>query len=453
MRALRDACESKGGAFVPIYGRRRVGKSALIAEFLRRHRGIYYLGKQVPTDMQQREFLQEAAVALDEPSLATQSVGNWQDIIRVVLSFWKGPGKLVLAFDEFQWTVAASPELPSVLQGMWDQNWRDSGQVMLILCGSYIGFMERELLGRKSPLFGRRTAQIHLRPFSYHEAALFHPSLSTADRAAVYFVCGGIPQYLAYFDAHRSVEQNIEQQLLAPASSLWSEADFLLREELRDVDRYYAILSAIANGSMTHIQIARKAGLDPRAMDYYLRHLVELGYITRRYPLTGRVPGKRLTRYAIDDALLRFWFRFVQPNSSFALKMGPEAVFRERIRPHLDSYFGTCFERLCREALPDLYLQEGVRAAFEIGEYWSDQVQIDVVGMRDDNCTDLGECKWGGLRMAEAASELHARAALFPNPRGASIGLRLFLRHKPARAHVPPGVRCHTLDELYAAAR
>src|SRR5262249_37734947 len=157
---------------------RRVGKSELILQFLKGRPGVYFVGKKAPAGLQVREFLQEAAAVLDEPLLATFPAESWGAALDAVVSSWRGEGKLILALDEFQWTVEASPELPSELQVRWDRQWRDSGRVFLILCGSYVGFMEREILGRKSPLFGRRTAQIPLRPFGYREAALFHPRYS-----------------------------------------------------------------------------------------------------------------------------------------------------------------------------------------------------------------------------------------------------------------------------------
>src|SRR5689334_16055817 len=158
LRLLEDAWRRRESAFIPIYGRRRIGKSELILHFLRGKQAIYHVGKVAPAALQLREFLEEAARALDEPLLAQLPATDWRATLEAVVGRAKG-GKLALVLDEFQWTTGASPELPSVLQELWDRKWRKTGQVMLILCGSFVGFMEREVLGRKSPLFGRRTAQ------------------------------------------------------------------------------------------------------------------------------------------------------------------------------------------------------------------------------------------------------------------------------------------------------
>ena len=445
---LEEGYRGSGGAFVPVYGRRRIGKSELILRFVEDKPAVYYLGKRAPAALQLGELAREAASALDEP-LLEHVTGGWRDLLVAVDERFRGPGKLVIVLDELQWIVETSPELPSILQELWDRRWRASGRVMLVLCGSFIGFMEREVLGEKSPLFGRRTAQILLRPFDHVEAAAFHPRWSLVDQARARFICGGVPLYLRMLDESVSLEKNIERQLLDEFAPLHREPEFLLREELREVHHYHAVLRSIAAGSTTHTDIARESGVGDRSLHYYLQQLIDLGYVARRHPLVSGKTQARKVRFVLDDALLRFWFRFVFPNNSYIQHMGPARAFRDRIRPGLDAYWGACFERLCREALPYVYAREGVTAAFEVGEYWDRDVQIDVVGLRDDGWTDLGECKWGSVRSTKAlASELGAKVARYPNARGATIGRRFFVRTHPKVA-LPEG-RWHDLADLYA---
>ncbi len=447
---LKDAWEEPRSAFIPIYGRRRVGKSELILRFLRARPGLYYLGKKAPAGLQIREFLEVAAAVLAEPLLATYPAAGWSDAIDAVMARRRTGSKIALVFDEFQWMVEASPELPSILQEKWDREWQHSGDVLLILCGSFIGFMEREVLGRGSPLFGRRTAQILLRPFGYREAAGFHPGYSLVDRARTYFLCGGIPFYLRVFSDRRSFEMNLIAKMLDEHAALFREPDFLLREELREVESYYALLLAVAGGHTSAREIARISGIAPGSLPYYLKQLIELGYLARRYPLIGGGRKPRNVRYDLGDPLLRFWFRFIFPEQSQLRRLGPERAMTELVKPHLDAYFGLCFERLCREALPRLYRQEGVKAAFEIGEYWSKKTQIDVVGLRDDGWTDLAECKWGAVRSAPAVErELADKAELYPNRRNATLGRRIFARRKRPGRPADSGVRWHTLEDLY----
>ncbi len=449
LRVLAEAWEGPRSSFIPIYGRRRVGKSELILHFLRGKRALYYVGKRAPAGLQIREFLEMASAVLNEPLLATFPAGGWGDAIDAVMARREGGAKIALAFDEFQWIVEASPELPSVLQERWDRTWQHSGEVFLVLCGSYVGFMEREVLGRRSPLFGRRSAQILLRPFDYLEAAEFHPRYSLVDRARTYFLCGGIPFYLRAFSDRRSLEMNLAAQLLDEHAALYREPDFLLREELREVESYYAVLLAVATGHTAAADIARVSEIAPGSVSYYLKQLVELGYLTRRYPLTGERRSARQVRYDLGDPLLRFWFRFVFPEQSQLLRLGPERALRELVKPRLPAYFGHCFERLCREALPRIYDREGVAADFEVGEYWSPSTQVDVVGLRADGWTDLAECKWGAVRSPAAVErELEEKVRRFPNHRNATLGRRVFARRK-RRGKKDSGVRWHALEDLY----
>jgi AAA+ ATPase superfamily predicted ATPase len=452
LKLLENAWKSPGSAFVPIYGRRRIGKSELILHFLGDKPGLYHLGKVAPAGLQVREFLEEAARVLDEPLLRHLPDGDWRKALEAVVERWKGNGKLVIALDEFQWTAQASPELPSILQELLDRRWRKGGKVMLILCGSFIGFMEREVLGAKSPLYGRRTAQIYLQPFGFREAAEFHPSWSLANRARAYFLCGGIPMYLRAFEPRSSVESNIENNLLSEFAPLFREPEFLLREELREVQNYHAVLVAIAQGHNTAPAIAQASGLPERGLHYWLEQLVSLGYVARRYPLTRKKAPTRSVRFILDDPLLRFWFRFVFPHRSQVQRLGPREAFVQLIAPNLDSYYGLCFERLCREALPALYLKEGVKSDFRVGEYWDKEVQLDVVGVRDDDWIDLGECKWGPVgSVPKLVAELESKVRAYPNHAGDTLGRRLFTYHVPAaaKAVLKQGMRWHGLDDLY----
>jgi uncharacterized protein len=409
------------------------------------------MGKRAPAELQIREFLETAAGALGEPLLATQPVSTWAAALKLIEERWTGPHKLVLALDEFQWMCESSPELPSMIQEAWDRRWR-KGNIMLILCGSYLGFMEREVLGKKSPLFGRRTGQLLLRPFGYREAALFHPRYSVADQARTYFVCGGMPYYLKAFSPGRSVEQNLAATLFDEMGVLYREPDFLLREELRELSNYHSILMAMAAGKATNAEISSGSGIGDRALQFYLSTLLELGYISKRYPLTGAAPLARKVRWSFEDPLLRFWFRFVFPNLSRIARSKPQQAVQEIVKPQLDAYFGHCFERLCREALATLYAEEGVTANIEIGEYWDQERQIDVVGLRDDGWTDLGECKWTAAGSAASLrKELEPRSLSYPNIRNASVGHRYFTRLPVKNVTPLPHEKWHSLDDLYGA--
>jgi AAA+ ATPase superfamily predicted ATPase len=448
LRALDAAYANPRSAFFPIYGRRRVGKTELILQFLKGKPGIYFLGKQAPPAEQIREFLENAALAFGEPLLADLHADGWKKALTQAMARRPRDRKCVLVLDEFQWAAGASPELPSVLQELWDMDWSRANNVFLIVCGSYVGFMERDVLGRKSPLFGRRTGQIKLEPFGFAEAALFHPGLGPTDLAQTWFFCGGIPFYLQLFDARRSLAANLQNNFLDPFAPLYREAEFLIREELREVERYQAVLMSLATGSLRAVDIAERSGIPGTNIQYYLKHLLELGYLSRRFPLTTHTAPASAVRYAVADPVLRFWFRFVFPHASRIVSLKPAAAFDHLVRPELDAYCGQRFEALCREALPRLHLDEPAHEPVEIGEFWAPQVQIDVVGLRSDGRIDIGECRWGAVRSwPRLRQELDQRLKAYPNPENRTLQGWLFTRQQCPRPEAPH--RHVSLDDLY----
>lgn len=451
LEVLNKAYTSPQSEFFPIYGRRRVGKSELILHFIKGKPSLYFLGKKGPPPMQIKEFLEESARTFKQPLLASAQVENWKKALQLVVGQKKTAKKWILVLDEFQWIAQASPELPSILQELFDQEWRKRKDIFLILCGSYFGFMEKEVLGEKSPLFGRRTGQILLKPFSYLEAAQFHPSWSLQDKAKVYFICGGVPFYHLFFKEGMSLNKNIEKNLLAEFAPLFREPDFLLREELRELQKYYGILMCLASGANTSAQIAAQTGIEERKLYYYIQTLVECGYVRRHFPLTPKKKTGKEVLYILADALLRFWFRFIYPHTAYISQVSTAEAFRNIVKPSLESYFGSCFEHLCREALPYLYQREGVHVPFEAGQYWDKQIQIDVAGIRKKEGIDLGECKWGKIKsFKNEVTLLQEKMQKYPNPQGLTVTGRFFLQETLSIPSLPPNLRIYSLKDLYS---
>ncbi len=450
LTVLNKAYKSAKSEFIPIYGRRRIGKSELILQFIKDKPSIYFVGSKSSAILQIRDFIDTVAKKFNKDFLTSLSLSDWKKVLEVVLSQIDSSRKLILVLDEFQWTAKVSPELPSIIQQLWDLQWSKNGKIFLILCGSFVGFMEKEVLGKASPLFGRRTAQIFLKPFSYKEAGKFHPEYSIEEKAKTYFICGGIPLYLKFFDRQCSVEMNICNNFLDEYSVLHREAEFLLREELREVEVYYSILLSIAQSFNKISQIAANINIDPRNLPYYLNQLIELQYISKQYPLTGEKPTKKQVRYKLEDPFLRFWFKFIYPHISYILQTKQKDSFLQIIKPELPSYFGSCFEKLCQEFLPMQYEKEGINTEFQIGEYWSKDCQIDLVCIRKDGCIDICECKWtGSVSVKNILQELNKKINYYPNKLNATIFQRIFTR-KPIK-NIPPdlAIKQHTLNDMY----
>ena len=370
--------------------------------------------------------------------------------MRLVVGAAPAGKKLVVVLDEFQWLCESSPDLPSVLQRLWDLEWQHTNQLMLVLCGSVIGFMEREVLGARSPLHGRRTADLRIEPFGFRDAAAFHPRWSREEQARAYFVCGGIPAYLQRFDPGRSVIQSLIGEVFAIDGFFQREPDFLLREELSEVKQAASVLEAIALGRRAQGDIARGVGLSTAALAPHLKNLVSLGYLERVAPLAPRPPPRTAVVYRIADPLLRFWYRFVEPHASTLRRLAPERAFELLVAPQWEAFCGEGFERLCREALPLLLDAEGVTGPVQVGEYWDRATQLDVVALRADGWLELGECKWSGQpALADAGRELERRVNGYPAG-SRTVRRHLFFRRAP-RAR-PGDALVHDLATLHGDA-
>jgi uncharacterized protein len=445
--ALEGRYASSDSELLVVYGRRRVGKTELLTHVTQGKPTIFFTANAKLPVAQIRGFMRAAARWLRVPALAEAAPADWEAAFGLVLGAAPKDRKLLLIFDEFQWACRSSPELPSVIQQLWDHKWQNSGSLMLVLCGSFIGFMEREVLGGRSPLYGRRTGSFKLEPFSFLDAARFHPRWSAEEHARAYFICGGIPAYLRRLKSDMSVAQNIAREFFSRDAFFQNEPEFRLREELADVAQAMSILESVALGRKAQGQIAQAVGLSTAALAPHLKNFVQLGYLERVVPLCPQSAPRTSVAYRIADPLLRFWFRFVEPNISYLADLSPTQAFEQLVAPQWESFCGEEFDRLCREALPLLYKREGVVGRYKVGDYWDRDTQIDVVGLRSDGWIDLAECRWpADTSAAEAARDITARAARYPAD-GHTVTRRLFLRSEQRTAR--EGIRVHSLQELY----
>lgn len=404
--ALTVAFESPGADCFVVYGRRRVGKTELLKEFCRDRPHIYFLAAQEAESRQREKFVAQVADYFDE---RVPRIDGWDEAFEYLGEKLHAEDPVVV-IDEFPYLVAENDSVPSYVQGFVDEQLQETDS-MLVLCGSSVSTMESEVLGHESPLYGRRTAQLDVRPFSFTQARDVI-EYDTADAIRSYSVTGGTPMYLTLFDYEQSLAENVKSRVLSPTAVLYNEPEFLLRTELRNPARYMSILEAIALGHTTPNEVSGATGIDSGPLSKYLQTLRQLRLIDREVPVTASGKKSKRSRYLVADEFLRFWFRYVEPNRS-SIQEAPDVVYDGTIAPDLPTHTASTFEDVCQEAV-----WEGVRRGefdpySEIGRWWYGEDEIDIVGLApNDDRILFAECKWTSEPVGNALVEsLQATAA------------------------------------------
>jgi len=385
---LTGAVESPGSDFVVVYGRRRVGKTELLKEFCADRPHMYFLAAQEAEHRQREKFLEQVADYFDQ---RVPRIDSWDEAFEYLGENLQRED-LVVVIDEFPYLVEENDSLPSYIQAFVDQA-LDGTDSMLVLCGSSVSTMESEILGHESPLYGRRTAQLDVTPFSFQQAREVI-SYDITDAVRSYAVTGGTPMYLTLFDYDQSLAANIRSHVLSPSAILYNEPEFLLRTELRNPARYMSILEAVALGHTTPNEISGATGIDPGPLSKYLQTLRRLRLIERDVPVTASGKKSKRSRYRVADEFLRFWFRYVEPHRS-SIEEAPEIVYDGTIEPDLPTHVATTFEDVCQEAVWEGIRRDAFEPYSEVGRWWYGEAEIDIVGLApDDDRVLLAECKW-----------------------------------------------------------
>jgi AAA+ ATPase superfamily predicted ATPase len=386
--ALASAFEAPGQDLYVVYGRRRVGKTALLKEFCTDRPHVYFLAAQEAADRQREKFVERLADHFDD---RVPRVDDWPDALDYLGETVDGE-RLVVVIDEFPYLVEANDSLPSYVQSFVDEQ-LEGTDAMLVLCGSSVGVMESEVLGHESPLYGRRTGQIDLQPFSFQQARTAI-GYDVADAIRSFAVTGGTPMYVTLFDYDRSLAENVRTHVLEPTAILYNEPEFLLRTELRNPARYTSVLEAIATGHTTPNEISGATGIDPGPLSKYLQTLRRLRLVDRDLPVTASRKQSKRSRYHVADEFLRFWFRFVEPNRS-SIEEAPGVVLEGTIEPALPDHVAATFEDVCTEAVWAAIRSGELDTYAEVGPWWYGEDEIDIVALApDDDRILLAECKW-----------------------------------------------------------
>lgn len=423
LKLLNRLRESSKAELLILYGRRRVGKTRLLTNWLHtpRPRVLFWTAEPTSRLDQLRSFSQAVSNFRhpDMPVPAAFTYASWEHVFRELAQLAQDE-RLVVILDEFTYLLEIEPGIAGTLQNLWDHLLQQTN-IFLCLSGSHIGMMQRHVLSYQAPLYGRATALLCLLPLPYGLTTKYFPHYQPDERVAVYAIAGGVPAYWELFDPELSLDENIRQQFLTPNRLLYDEPRLLLQDFIRDAHNYVAILRAIASGNRTPKEIAGFTGLPENHIPAYLGKLIETGFAERRTPVTAP-PSSRLGRHHIADPFLRFYYRFLSQRQR-QLSVGVKDKALTEMKRHLRDFIGThTWEELCREWLLRIY--EDDRLPFlpdQVGSAWTRKIQVDVVGYNPmEKTLILGECKWNQHPMGrKVLRDLIARTAKIVPERGA----------------------------------
>lgn len=390
LEMLESRFESETAEFVVVYGRRRLGKSALAREAIRdREDAVYWQATEETQEAQLTNFVDTASETFP---IVDDIQRDWEALLRTL-----GRQDAIVVLDEFPYLVESDDSLPSKIQRVWDMHLENTS-LTLVLVGSSISIMEDKVLSGGSPLYGRRTGTIDLPPLELADAQQLYPDDDPDSVIQTWGVFGGTPYYLQALTPSASLAENIQSHVLSEHGVLHNEPEFLLRTEfgIREPQTYYTILRAIATGKRAANEIADFAGVDSNSLGAYLSKLRRLRLVERDIPVTANPNATRKSRYRLKEPLFRFWFRYVYGQQGKLVQLGDEA-YDQLVEPTFTEYMGTMFEQVCQNALPSL-----VPKTYQgIGYWWHQQHELDVVGLANDGTIVAGECKYTSRQMTE----------------------------------------------------
>lgn len=379
-----------------IYGRRRVGKTSLINEFCKGKPTVFFSALN-SNSKDNLEALSRAIYGKDHENTSTAPIFSSFDDAFNAISRMAEQERIIFVIDEYPYLAAADKSISSRLQHLIDHVWQN-GKLFLILCGSSMSFMENQVLGYESPLYGRRTAQYKIHALTYKEIAVFNPKLSAEEQALVFGITGGIPHYINKLDVRGDLDRALLTNLFLPSGYLFEEPENLMKQELREPAIYNSIISAVAGGASRLNEIATKVGLETGIVTKYLRVLNDLGILKKETPITEK-PGKK-TIYTIDDNFFRFWYRFVPKNMSAITTGRIELIYNDAIKKYYHDYMGLIFEAMCKDYLLR-YAKDLPFVISDVGRWWGTdsrakrEVEIDIVATPiEGNDYIIGSCKY-----------------------------------------------------------
>lgn len=413
LQFLEDKYNSKNGQLVVLYGRRRVGKTETLREFCRNKPHVFYSCREISDKLQLRSFSEKLLNEKIPAASYIKEFADWEAALRCITDLPYVDSKKLLIIDEFPYMCKNNESIPSILQNLWDEVFKDEN-VMIVLCGSAMSFIEKELLAEKNPLYGRATGIYKMESMGFYDAAKFFPNYSDRDKIIAYAVLGGIPHYLAQFNPDLSLDDNIKKNILTKGCALYSEVEFLLRQELRETPLYNSIIEAVALGNTKLNDISTKSLVeDTSKTSVYLKNLIELEIIEREFSVDDGTKERANTNrglYRLTDNFFRFWYAFVFTNYSELEGGDVDGVFEYAIKPSLHEFASFAFEDVCREYVREMQKANKLPFRYKrMGRWWgkttvrrkdgieSKETEIDLLAVSAKSDKYLvGECKFKG---------------------------------------------------------
>lgn len=404
LKFLEERYNSDKGELVVLYGRRRVGKTETLRQFCKGRPHLFFSCRECTDKLQLKNFSEKLLKENIPASAYISEFSDWEKAFRSITELPYGDKRKLVVIDEFPYMCKGNTSIPSILQNLWDELLKDEN-VMIILCGSAMSFVEKELLAEKNPLYGRATGIYKMTEMGFYDAAKFFPDYSARDKVIAYSILGGIPHYLQQFDNSRTLEENIKKSILTKGSALYSEVEFLLRQELRETPVYNSIIEAVALGNTKLNEISMKSLIDDTSKtSVYLKNLIELGIVEREFPVSASVKEKANTNkglYRITDNFFRFWYAFVFTNISELEGGDVDGVYKYSIEPQLHEFAATPFEAICREYVREL--QKAGELPFryaKMGRWWG-----KTTVRRKENQTELADTEVDLLAVSKQADK------------------------------------------------
>jgi len=409
----------KSGKFqcVTIYGRRRVGKTALIAEFIKNKEAIYFTGQETNAKDNLESLSNSIFTISSDFANSAPVFPGYKEALEAVFNLAE-TRRVILAIDEYPYLAQSYRGISSLLQTYIDKH-KETSKLFIILCGSSLSFMENQVLGYQSPLYGRRTAQFRILPFDFEQTREYFKdgSFSCEDVALLFGVTGGIPLYLSLMDKGLSVEENIKQNFLTTSGYLFEEPSNLLKQECREPAQYNAIIRAIAGGASRLSEISRKVGLETALCSTYISKLISIGIVKKEYPF--REETSRKTIYTLEDSMFQFWYRFIPDRMALIQRCEVDLAY-EGIKPQIPAYMGRVFEEICKQYLWRMNIAKQTPFLFtDAGRWWGnnkmkkEECEIDIIAANKDSAI-FAECKWTNNDVgADVLDTLVERSELF----------------------------------------